>query len=232
LAAARKEAVDCAHDQHGHAGKGQGLQIGRFHLLEGRFMACQADQPWRRRRHQKKDRAGRDAKVNTLPDRRSDPARPARSHILRDKSGGVTGGDTQKPEKQPIPHHRRKRGGHFARIVPGQEQGVDKYLHRHEALTDDERRRQRQQLPAAAVSRCPAGLRGLNGAPDGGAGIQFRRIHNWHDCFPGVFRFSPHPDPLRRRGEGGGQQLRCARWKKGSGFACFRPKICQNTPDS
>ena len=97
--------------------------------------------------------------MNPLPDRRPDPLRPARAGVLRDKCRHIAGRHLEQPKHQPEPHDRRKRRGHLPRVMPGEQDRVHEHLDRHEALADDQRQGEREQLAAAARAwRVRAGL--------------------------------------------------------------------------
>ena len=64
--------------------------------------------------------------------------RPAGPGVLGDESRDVAGRHLEQPEGQPEPHHRRERRGHLPRVVPGQQDGVQEHLDRHEALADQQ----------------------------------------------------------------------------------------------
>ena len=115
-------------------------------------MAADRDQVRGGRDHEQEQEPGQDGEMDPLPDRRPDPLRPARAGVLRDECRHIPGRHLEQPEHQPEPHDRRQRRGHLARVVPGEQDGVHEHLDRHEALADNQREGQREQLAAAALA--------------------------------------------------------------------------------
>ncbi len=113
-------------------------------------MSAQGDQQRGGRHEQEHQQTSKQGKVNALPDSRADPVQPAGPGVLSNKGGGIAGGHLGQTEQQPEPHHRRQGGGHLELVVPGQQDGVHEDLHGHEALAEDQRGGQGQQLTSAA----------------------------------------------------------------------------------
>src|SRR3954470_24587793 len=87
-----------------------------------------------------KHKPGQDRKMNALPDGGPDALRAFSSRVLGDECGCITGRDLQEPEEQPVPHNGWKRSRHLELVVPREQDCIDKDLHGHKALTDNERR--------------------------------------------------------------------------------------------
>ena len=124
-------------------------------------MPGKRNQVWRRGNHEQKKQPGHDGEVNPLPDRRANPFRTSRAGVLRNESRDIAGRDLQEPERQPVPHDGRERRGHLPLVVPGKQNRVHEHLHRHEALADDQRQSERQQLPAPTVPQGQRAARDL-----------------------------------------------------------------------
>ena len=153
LAAAGEEAVDRGHDQHRQGRKAEAAQIRHLQDLQGRGVPADGDQVRGGRDHEQEQEPGEHGEVDPLPDRRPDPLRTPGAGVLGDERRHIAGRHLEQPERQPVPHHGRKRRGHFPRVVPGEQDRVHEDLDGHEALADDQRQGQREQLPASALSR-------------------------------------------------------------------------------
>ena len=125
-------------------------QVNDLKCLQGRRMPADRDQVRGHRDHEQKQQPGHDREMNPLPDGRPDSLRAGGAGVLRDERRHVSGGHLEQPEHQPEPHDRRKRRRHLARIVPGEQDRINEDLDGHEALADNQGKRQREQLPAAA----------------------------------------------------------------------------------
>ena len=124
-------------------------------------MPAHGDQVRGGRDHEQEQEPGHDREVNPLPDGRPDPRGPAGPGVLGDERRDVSGRHLKQPERQPVPHDRRKRRGHLTRVVPGEQDRVHENLDGHEALADDQRQGEREQLPAAPGTRWRRGSAAL-----------------------------------------------------------------------
>ena len=165
-----EEPVDRCHDQHRQGREAEAAQVRRLQHLQGRGMPPQGDQVRGGRDHEQEREPRREGEVNPLPDGRPDPLRAPGPGVLGDERGDVTGGHLRQRVGEPVPHHRRERRGHLPRVVPREQQGVHEHLDGHEALADDQREGEREQLPIPPGSR-RAGGRGLGKIFGASAGL-------------------------------------------------------------
>ena len=213
LPAAGEEAVDRGHDQHRQGGEAEAAQVDHLEGLQGRRMPADRDQVRRDRDHEQEQEPGEHREVDPLPDGRPDPLRPAGPGVLGDERRHIAGRHLEQPERQPEPHDRRERRGHLPRVVPGEQDGVDEHLDRHEALADDQRQSEREQLPASSLARGTLGRArasrlGLTGGLFDGIFQNCTATHHpclfarvWSDNNPRYDTWTA--DQVRRCGRGG-----------------------------
>src|SRR5262249_14103942 len=138
---------------------------------QSRRMASDFNQLRRGWHHDEKQTTRQKGEVNTLPNSRANALGPAGTSVLRHKGGGITSGYLEQTKKEPKPHHRRKGGRHLPLVVPGQQDGIEEDLNRHEPLAENQGRCQGQQLSATARARC-ASARSLIGSRRRHAGFE------------------------------------------------------------
>ena len=159
LPTAGEKPVDGGHDHHRQRRKTKAAQVSHLEDLQRARVPAHRDQLRGCRDHQQKQEPGDHGEVDSLPDRRPDPLRPAGAGVLRNERRDVPGRYLQEPERQPVPHDGRERGGHLSLVVPGKQDRIDKDLDGHEALADDQRQGQREELPATPGAHWIAGAR-------------------------------------------------------------------------
>lgn len=140
-------------DQERRGRETEAAEVRRLQGLQVRGMTGPGHDRFRGRRQRQEKHAADQAEIERLPDDRSDAPRPAGAGVLGDEGGRVIGRVLQQTHRGPKQDGRRQGGPDLIAAGPAEQHALHEDLQGPEAVGEDERPGQAQQLRRAARRR-------------------------------------------------------------------------------